>query len=186
MKMTEAQFQKSIERGELQLSTVGKFNHWSPIFFLLLVPVVILISIAVSIISQHSFHISQAELRIIIIPSVLSLLIYLVQKRRLKFKIITTTLSQPEILKIIKQVSKDLNWIPGTHSANTFIATTNPGFFSGSWGEQITILFDGNQIFVNSVCNPQDRPSLASFGRNRNNMKTLLNRITEANQVEIG
>jgi hypothetical protein len=113
----------------------------------------------------------------------LSLLIYLLQKRRLKFKIITTTLSHPEILKIIGQVSKDLDWIPDTHSANTYIATTNPGFFSGSWGEQITILFDGNQIFINSVCNPEDRPSLVSFGRNRNNMKTLLTRITGINQV---
>jgi hypothetical protein len=181
--MTEAQFQKSIETGELQLSAFGKFNHWSPIFFLMLAPMVILISIAVSIISQHSYHFSEPELQIIIIPSVLSLLIYLLQKRRLKFKMIKTTLSQPEILKIIKQVSTDLNWIPDTHSANTYIATTNPGFFSGSWGEQITILFHGNQIFVNSVCNPEDRPSLVSFGRNRNNIETLFTRITETNQV---
>lgn len=63
---------------------------------------------------------------------------------------------------------------------DAFIANTNPGFFSGSWGEQITVLFYQDSVFVNSICDPNKRSSVISWGRNSENEDTLIDKINEA------
>jgi len=107
----------------------------------------------------------------------------MLQKRRLKFKHITTTLTRAQIEAIIHRVGDELEWKGHFVSSNAYKAKTYPGFFSGSWGEAITILLAGNSVFVNSICDPDKRGSLASFGRNRENENTLIESIKRAEQL---
>ncbi len=60
------------------------------------------------------------------------------------------------------------------------IAKTHPSIFSGSWGEQITILFDDDRILINSICDPDKKSSVVSMGRNKKNVSKLLEEINQA------
>lgn len=58
---------------------------------------------------------------------------------------------------------------------------SNPRLWSGSWGEQITILFYKNRVLVNSICDLEKQNSVASYGRNKENMAKLIEEIKKAN-----
>jgi hypothetical protein len=116
----------------------------------------------------------------IVIPLILSPIVYWIQKRRLKFRVIETKLSHVQLKELLIEVAEKLKWEFISTSNNVYIARTNPGFFSGSWGEQISVLFYQNSVFVNSICDPNKRPSVVSLGRNSENENTLIDKINEA------
>jgi len=115
---------------------------------------------------------------VIIIPIFLAFLFYKLQANRLKFKEIYTTLSRQQLNDIIEKVGTELKWHPKEVNNNFIIAAT--GLSILSWGEQITILFDGNRILLNSICDPDKRSSLGSFGRNKQNVNRLIKEIEQA------
>jgi hypothetical protein len=77
-------------------------------------------------------------------------------------------------------VAEKLKWEFISTTNDAYIAKTNPGFFSGSWGEQISVLFYQDSVFVNSICDPNKRSSVVSWGRNSENENTLIDKISEA------
>ena len=123
------------------------------------------------------------ELWLVAVPLVLSELAFLLQKKRLKFKVIQTTLTGGQIEAIIQQVAAELEWKGPFITKNIYRAKTDPGFWSGSWGEEITILLSGDKIFINSICDLNKRPSVVSFGRNRENENTVIESIKRAEQI---
>ncbi|RWY46025.1 hypothetical protein EPL05_23555 [Mucilaginibacter gilvus] len=125
-------------------------------------------------------YFKDGELWFAFLPSALAVIFYFIQKKRLKFKIVQTTLSAQQLKEVISEVSKNLKWVPMSSSEKTYVAKTFPGFFSGSWGEQITVLFHENTVFINSICDPDKRPSVVSWGRNSENENTLADKINEA------
>ena len=46
-----------------------------------------------------------------------------------------------------------------------------------SWGERITIIKQEDELWFNSICDPNSRPSVTSWGKNRNNLNALLDEI---------
>jgi len=84
---------------------------------------------------------------------------------------------------IIDQVARELEWKGEFTSDNVYEAKTRPGFFSGSWGEQITILLPDGRVFVNSICDPDQRNSVFSNGRNRENENTLVKCINDTEKL---
>ncbi|WP_136668314.1 hypothetical protein [Flavobacterium sp. H122] len=86
-------------------------------------------------------------------------------------------MTREELDPIIEKVAKELEWTSYVVNKKMIIAKTHPNFFSGSWGEQITILFDKNQVLVNSICDPDKRSSVVSMGRNTKNMNRLIEEI---------
>ena len=60
-----------------------------------------------------------------------------------------------------------IDWKVNVNKKNIVKAYTYPSFFSGSWGEMITIIFDDDQVMINSICNPDAQSSMSSMGRNR-------------------
>jgi hypothetical protein len=49
-----------------------------------------------------------------------------------------------------------------------------PGLLAPTWGEMITIYFEGNDIAVNCICDPHvSRPSLTSWGRNEDHLSKI-------------
>ncbi|NVK82676.1 MAG: hypothetical protein HWE21_00050 [Cytophagia bacterium] len=72
------------------------------------------------------------------------------------------------------RIANQEEWVIRTNRKNTIVAKSNPGFLSGSWGEQITVIINGQNVYVNSICDLDKRPSVVSFGRNRaNEMKII-------------
>ena len=97
-------------------------------------------------------------------------------------KIVETNLSRDELDKIIYQISTELKWKIFTTNKRIVEAKTFPSFFSGSWGEQITILFDNKRVLVNSICDLDKRSSVVSMGRNKKNTVRLINEIEKASR----
>ena len=89
-------------------------------------------------------------------------------------------MTREELDPIFEKVAKELEWTLYVNNKKMIIAKTHPSFFSGSWGEQITILFDKNRVLVNSICDLEKRSSVVSMGRNKKNMNRLIDEITKA------
>lgn len=180
--MTNEQIQYSIETGELKLGNWDKFTHYGIVGFLFIIPAMIIFFHTKDYFLGISRPFREVEIWFMIIPSILGLLFYRLQKNRLKFKHIETKLTREEIDPIIEKVVNELEWTPYLINEKIIIAKTHPSFFSGSWGEQVTILFDKNRILVNSICDPDKPSSVVSFGRNKKNMDRLIEEIKKANR----
>lgn len=178
--MTNDQIQYSIETGELKLGNWDKFTHYGIVGFLFIIPAMFIFFHTKDYFQGISRPFREGEIWFMIIPSILGLLFYRLQKNRLKFKQIETKLTREEIDQIIEKIANELEWITFVKNKKIIISKTFPGFFSGSWGEQITILFDKNRILVNSICDPDKRSSVVSMGRNKKNMNRLIEEIKKA------
>jgi hypothetical protein len=178
--MTTREIQISKEKQELQLSFWQKTTHYGIVIGILIIPITIIILSVKNRLNESENDFPENQLWFIIIPILISILFYLLQKRRLKFKVIDTNLNVIEIKKIITEIEEQRKWIKNKNTENYYTATTYPSFFSGSWGELITIIFAENRIYFNSICNPNEKSSVVSMGRNKKHYLTLLNRINQA------
>lgn len=177
--MTTDVYNKSIETGELQLGFWEKITHFSIVGFMLFIPSGIIFIHLFKFFSGESSPFQIGEIPIILVPLILAFIFYWTQKQRLKFRIVKSKLNKNQLNEIVLEVAKSLEWKFISKSANAYIAITKPGFFSGSWGEQITILFHENCVYVNSICDPNEKTSVVSWGRNKDNEQTLINKINE-------
>ncbi|MDP3393032.1 hypothetical protein [Sediminibacterium sp.] len=178
--MTKEQIKYSIETGEMKLGNWDKFTHYGIVGFLFFIPSVLIFLHLKDYFQGIPKPFRESEIWFVIIPFILGLLFYRLQRSRLKFQTIDTHLTREEFDPIIEKVAKELEWTPHVMNKNVIIAKTHPSFFSGSWGEQITILFDKNRILVNSICDPDKRSSVVSMGRNKQNMSRLIEEIRKA------
>ena len=178
--MTNEQIKYSINTGEMKLGNWDKFTHYGIVYSLFIIPVMLIFFYFKDCFQGTARPIREVEIWFIIIPSILGVLFYRLQKSRLKFKSIETKLTRDELGLIIEKVANELEWTPYVNNKKIIIAKTHPSFFSGSWGEQITILFDKNRVLINSICDPDKRSSVVSMGRNKKNMKRLIVEISKA------
>lgn len=178
--MTNDQIKYSIETGELKLGNWHKFTHYGIVGFFLIFPAMFVFFRLKEYLEGTSKPFMEFEFWFSVIPAILGLMFYRLQRNRLKFKIIHTNLTREEIDPIIEKVANELQWIIVIDNKKAIIAKTQPSFFSGSWGEQITILFDGKKTLVNSICDPDKKSSVVSMGRNKQNMNKLVEEIERA------
>ncbi len=181
--MTEEQITQSLEAKELKLVGWRKYTHYSIVGFFFLIAAFVLILDLKDILSSTARGLEQMwvfQLVFLIVPLGLGLLYYKIQRNKLKFRIVKTNLTREELEKIIQQVSSELKWLVIAIDNKVIEAKTSPGFLSGSWGELITILFDKQTVLVNSICDPDKRASVVSFGRNKRNTDRLIEEIEKA------
>lgn len=183
--MTEEDIKYSIETGELKLSNWDRFTHFSLPGVLFLMPVIAIITHLWFYLKGSPIPLTRENILIFIVPvfvpATLGILFYKIQKNRLQFKSVETKLTREELANVIENLSIKLEWEPVINKKNVFIAKTSPGFFSGSWGEQITVLFDKNKVLVNSICDPDKQSSVVSMGRNKKNTNYLIREIGNVN-----
>lgn len=179
--MSEEDIDLSIETGKLKLNSSDRFTHFAVawICFLVFAITPIFIYLRFLIIGEADYP-SRGLILFIAIASIISYLLYKLQVTKLKFKIVETNLNREELDEIINRVAKDLKWIIFSVNKRSIIAKTFPSILSGSWGEQITILFDKNKVLVNSICDPKKQSSVVSMGRNKKNMNKLIDEIEKA------
>ncbi len=119
-------------------------------------------------------------LKIGIIGLIICIIFFIIQYRRLRFKTFEINLSKEIIYDALTKTAKELNWNFVYGTDNIAVAKRKGGFTTGSWGEQITVIFDNNQVLINSICDPDRRSSIASFGRNKQNVLTLVENLKKA------
>ena len=178
--MTKEQVKYSIETKELKLGNWDKLSHYGIVLFLFFIPAMFIFFHLKGYFEGTPKPFKQIEIWCMIIPTLIGILFYRIQLNRLKFKPIQTNLTRDEIEKIIEKVAKELEWHPHIVDEKFIVAKTHPGFLSGSWGEQITVLFDRNQVLVNSICDPDKKSSIVSMGRNIQNEKKLIEEIKKS------
>ncbi|NVK83615.1 MAG: hypothetical protein HWE21_04800 [Cytophagia bacterium] len=107
----------------------------------------------------------------------------IIQFRRLNFKRIEVRLNPEQFKEIALAVGNDMNWRIKNLTKDYVVANT--GFSLFSWGERITIIRAETEILINSICDPDNRPSVVSMGQNRANMMAFKNKIAEVMSPQI-
>ncbi len=167
----------SIASGRLQLSLEQKITHYSPVIIGLIIPMIDLFIIFKNYFNNETILKQTLNPLLWFISILYVVLIYLLQHKRLKLKTIESSLDNEDSLMVIREAVENLNWKTIINNKRAIIAKVNNGLLTGSWGEQVIIIFDSNKMYINSICDPNKRPSLASFGNNRKNITTLVQEI---------
>ncbi len=173
---------KSLETGELQLTLSQKEGHYGIVIALLIIPTVFLFFLIKNLITNDLDKIKPELLIFGTIASGLGFLAYRLQRKRLRFVTVDTNLDRDQLTKIIELTGEELKWAPFYIDDQVIIAKTFPGFWSGSWGEQITIMFDNGKVLINSICDPDKKSSVFSNGRNTKNISLLVERVKAASR----
>jgi hypothetical protein len=170
--MTQEEYYKSIETGKLQLNGWGKISYYFLVFFLFFIPLVLL-SLDLF---DHSSNFVAPPILAIIIPTILGFLLYWNQQIGLKFQIVETKLTRDELSRLTKKIGEELDCLVISSEGNEFVAKTNNGRSYLTKCKQITVLFDGNRVLINSVYDLSSKSSTDLFGQN----KRLVMSIVEA------
>jgi hypothetical protein len=180
--MTQSQISQSIFKQELVLSSWRKFNHFAPAGYMLLLGGIFMYFTLRDFIIKGT--VKDLLFMVVFCGACILIAIYFyqLQKKRLKLREVKADLSPEEMDLVIKKIAQELEWIPVLIDNNIIVCKTYPGFLSGSWGELITILFDGDKIFINSICDPDKQMSLISMGRNRINANRLVEELQKADR----
>lgn len=168
--------EKSLLSGKLHLNFWNSVDHYFIVIFLTFVA---LLPFGFNI-YHGDFSFSTYSLTNLIIFGPLAILFAWLQNRRLNFRILKTDLERPDLTQAIYSAAKQLEWLIIEHTDKYIIARTFPSPWSGSWGEQITILMNGDKVLINSICDPKKPSSIVSFGRNKNNVETAIKEIENA------
>ena len=171
--MASYPIQQMKETETLILSKSQLFWHYSVVLFILIPPLVsIFYACKYFLTNTYSGARSLTEMTswsfLFFIPAIL---FYFIQKRRLKFKVVPLKISTEIFTKAGEETAKQLGWKILAQTSNLIVATSS--FSWRSWGELITIIKDKDRILFNSICNPDKRTSVASWGMNKLNLKTF-------------
>lgn len=107
------------------------------------------------------------------VPIPFAYILYRRQRRKLDFQSLPTSLDKQDIYDRIYNLSVKYDWDVDHYGEDCIVAHTNPSFLRLSWGEQIFIVFDKGQIWVNSVNDLNKRTSICSFGYNKRNIRRI-------------
>src|SRR5690349_13780726 len=84
-----------------------------------------------------------------LIFSIPTAIFYAVQKHKLQFRLIKTSVNQNEFKELVKEISKEYKWIIHSQTDNEYTLRTNPGFINQSWGQHITLKQTADGILIN-------------------------------------
>lgn len=163
---------------KLDLTSSEKFYHYSILLFIAVLPVM-------SAYYLFQIHVTgdytgprKPENFYIIggIGILLMTLFYVLQNRRLRFRIIDKKVDYRDVETAVGQCSFELEWNIVSKNANKIVATRKNSF---AWGERITIIIEPDRILINSICDPNKMTSIASLGHNRENIECFTKRINE-------
>lgn len=153
-----------VSSNKIKLNTWEYIKHFFiPIFFLFIGVYTIVLS---PIVSEQNvvFEANKKYFIVSIIGIVLSLIVGIIQNRRLKFEKIVTTIDGSDLENALLRTAEIQNWKLKSKKGNfyLYVSEDNP---LGSCGEQITLLITKDYILFNSICNPNGkRPGIVSKG----------------------
>lgn len=176
-----------IQTGKLKMKFTNLINHYLIVLCLFLPIIFTFFSLFQKYVLNSSTGVkSPKELVIATLPfGLIAIIFYFIQKNKLKFKTIETSMPIEKVKDIIEMTAKQHEWHTEIMDEKIIIVKTHTKWTSGSSGEQITIIFDNSRIMINSICDPNKGASVISMGnsmgRNKNNINTLIRNIKTAN-----
>jgi len=160
----------------VELYGFAKFTHFMPMGFALLFPVM---GISLPIISPGGKDLTLFWL--IGIPA--AGLVYWWLKRLLRYQAVHTLQGAESNYQAVLALAKELNWNIRIARPNEFIQASVKGFPKTlrSWGELVSIAFQGGDVYVNSICDPNKHSSLTAYGRNNENVEIVKRAVVRPN-----
>ncbi|MDL2251228.1 hypothetical protein LJC12_00065 [Odoribacter sp. OttesenSCG-928-J03] len=102
----------------------------------------------------------------------------IIQYRRLNFREFQVSYTDEQFQEAIKRTVDELEWKIESNN-KTFFRAFRPWNWTGSWGEMVTIIKGKDRLLINSICDPNHRSSVASYGWNKRNIKTFLKNLSD-------
>jgi len=157
-----------IKKGSVILSFWQRIWHFSVPFLLLIIPIFATIEL-------YKYYVTHTYVGKIKVENFLwgyltlipILGLYYFQKSRLRFKEINCIIDSISFHKSIEETAIQLAWTIEKKANNYIVARS--GFSWNSWGELIIIIKDSDRILFNSICDPDNMISIASWGKNKKN-----------------
>ena len=174
--MTQTNIQRMIDTKTLTLTKGQIFWYYSIIPFLLLIPVMTTIDVFKFYVTHTYNSTSPIDFTFGYIWILPAIIFYFILRNRLKFKIIDVSIDNDRFHHAMKQAANEFKWNI-SEMTNDFVVAQS-GFSWRSWGERITIINDKNKILFNSICDPDKRTSVSSFGMNKVNRRMFEQFIT--------
>ncbi len=107
----------------------------------------------------------------------IAILAFVVKRRRLNFKRINISLNGTEFKQKMSEIAELENWmLTNKNTKSSIFYNNNSGW---NWGLKMTVLRFKNYLLVNSVCDYEDKPSIAIF-ENEKNIKRLSKHLKNA------
>ena len=128
--MTNDQIKYSIETEEVCLTLWQKIDHSLIVGFMFIFPMVFIYVQIENYFNEGSISLRFGEILFVLIPLLLAYLFYKLQKRRLKFTVLKTSLDREVLNKAIESVSNELEWKPFLVYKNVIVAKTYPSVLS--------------------------------------------------------
>lgn len=105
---------------------------------------------------------------------IISVLLFLINNRRLEFTQINTSLDETEFKNKMIEIAEIENWNI-TNNTKEFAIFSNGSLWT--WGLRMTILRYEKYLLVNSICDPDSKPCISIFNENERNIKRLKKHI---------
>ncbi len=173
--MTPAEISRSLEQKKLVLSGWAWFTHFEPVFGLAFIASLMPFFAAYDLLTVGEVTLPDSVTRVFLFatvtPATAAFFLLIHRNRELRLTKVNTEKNWREITLAILRLAENNNWQVRNNTKKCIILRTHPRFWSGSWGERITILLEKDNIWVNSICDPEKRASLVSMGRNRQNIE---------------
>lgn len=168
-----------LEKKTLPLIISWAYTHYGASHMLMLYAAMF---ISISGVMHYSSNIDvEGLLWLGIIPALLAFILYRHQRHKLDFQSIPTSLDKQAIYDQIYKLSVTYDWDVDHYGDDCIVAHTNPSLWSMTWGEQIFVVFDKGQVWVNSVNDLNKRTSICSFGHNKRNIRRIREALTQYN-----
>lgn len=166
-----------LKRKTLPLIIDWAYTHYGASHMLMLVSVISLSVMGIMFYTNGQFV--SAFLWFGGVLLLLAYVLYRSQRRKLDFSNIPTTLDKQSIYDKIYNLSVTYDWDVDHYGEDCIVAHTNPALWHLTWGEQIFIVFDQGQVWVNSVNDLNKRTSIYSFGHNKRNIRRIREALTQ-------
>lgn len=168
-----------IRTGRMNLSVDNAATHYGLTMFFSIYPVVFSsMTVYDCLQGTPSYHSPLFCLGIVGVPFLLGALFAYTQYRKLFFRKVETKLTIDELYNLIQKLGAENDWYSEYAGDDCFVGYTNRGFLGG--GEQIFVIFDKGQVWINSICDLNQRSAITSFGRTKENIRLLVEAIEEA------
>lgn len=167
-----------LEHKSVPLTISWAYTHYGASHILSLMSAVFLFTTGMTLYSAG--RIDGFVLLVAIVPVPIAYVLYRVQRRKLDFQSIPTTLDKQSIYDRICHLSVTYNWDVDHYGEDCIVAHTNPAIWHLTWGEQIFIVFDKGQVWVNSVNDLNKRTSPFSFGYTKRNIRKIRDALTQS------
>lgn len=165
--------QKSIDNKRLKLTLSQMGSHYG-IVIAFFIPYFVVLFIAVKDWITGTSTTTHPDFQYVIIGgTLLGFIAFLFQRRQLKFVELDHSPSDEKFQELLSKIENKEDWHVIHKTEKVIIIKTRPKWTSGSWGEQVTILRNGKQTLVNSICDPDNISSVFSAGRNSSNVKAI-------------